>query len=214
MNFQMLTGKVLGSVLLITMLISCKDQPKEVEITERRELTQYDNPSVYRSGYEKWAPTQPLEWRRIARTKFRQLNYAAGEATQIAVGQSNGGVLANLNRWRGEFSQDALENLDDVESFEMLGKQKAYVVKLKGTYQTKMGGRTVNAENWAVTGVICDLFGGSVLTIKMMGPEAEVMAEQENLMKFAKSMRINKLQTPSERSKENKKEEVNKEGSY
>ena len=214
MKFRMLIGRVLGVGLTVTALFSCKELPKEVEVETRRELSQYDDPTVYKNGYEKWAPTQPLSWRRVSRTKFRQLNYRAGESTEVALGQSNGGVLANANRWLGEFGQEGLEDLDGLDAFVMLGTQKAYVIQLRGTYQTKMGGMPVKAEGWAVTGIICDLLEGSVVTIKMMGPEAEVEAEQENLMKFAKSLRVNKLQTPSERSKKDEKEDLKGEDGY
>ena len=197
------------------MLVSCKELPKEMEISERRELCQYDNPSVYRSGYELWLGTQPLSWRKVNQTEFRLLNYAAGEATQIAVGQVNGGgILANLNRWKREFNQEALENLDGLETIEMLDGKKAYVIQLKGEYQTKMAGMPVKAEGWAVTGVICDVSGGSLVTVKMMGPEEEVMAQQENLMNFAKSLRKNELQTPNERSEDNRAEDKAEGGGY
>lgn len=183
------------------MVVSCEKLPDEVEVVERRELCQYDDPEVYKSSYSSWIGTQPLSWRGLSGTEFRLLNYAAGKATEIAVGQVNGGgVLANMNRWTREFDQEVLENLDGLETFEMLDGRKAYVIQLRGTFQKKMAGMPVKAEGWAVTGVICDVEAGSLVTIKMMGPEEEVEAEQENLMKFAKSLRLNKLQTPSERS--------------
>ncbi len=205
MKLKSLISKVSSMFLPLVMLVSCKELPKEVEIVERRELCQYDNPAVYRSSYSPWLGTQPLSWRMVSATEFRLLNYAAGEATQIAVGQVNGGgILANLNRWKREFDQEALENLDGLETFEMLDGRKAYVIQLKGTFQKKVSGMPVKVEGWAVTGVICDVFGGSLVTVKMMGPEEEVMAQQENLMNFAKSLRMNELQTPSERSKKEK----------
>jgi len=58
------------------------------------------------------------------------------------------------------------------------------------------------SEAAAVTGVICDIGDGALITVKMMGPEDEVMAEQDNLMRFSESIRMNTLQEPSERSKQ------------
>lgn len=200
-------------VALVTS--SCKEVPKVVEIDARRDLCQFDDPTVYKGAYDAWLATQPLEWRRVSRTEFRLLNYAAGEETQIAVGQvDGGGILANMNRWKREFGQEVLENIDGLEKIEMLGGRRAYVIQLKGTYQTKMSGMPVKAEDWAVTGVICDIGGGSLLTVKMMGPEAEVKAQQENLMKFIKSIRVNSLQTPSERSKKDAKMDAAEGGGY
>jgi hypothetical protein len=202
MKLKSLISKLFSMSIPLLVLASCEKLPDEVEITERRELCQYDDPEVYKSSYTSWIGTQPLNWRRLSPTEFRLLNYAAGEATEIAVGQVNGGgVLANMNRWQREFEQEVLENLDSLETFEMLDGKKAYVIQLRGTFQKKMAGMPVKAEDWAVTGVICDVQGGTLVTIKMMGPIAEVEAEQENLIKFAKSLRLNKLQEPSERSK-------------
>ncbi|MFT5905649.1 MAG: hypothetical protein ACI9E1_001249 [Cryomorphaceae bacterium] len=201
--------------LPLVMLVSCKELPKEVEVVERRELCQYDNPAVYRGSYTSWMGTQPLSWRKVNHTEYRLLNYAAGEATQIAVGQVNGGgILANLNRWKREFGQEVLENLDGLETFEMLDGRKAYVIQLRGTFQKKMAGMPVKAEDWGVTGVICDVSGGTLVTVKMMGPEAEVEVEQENLINFAKSLRLNSLQTPSERSKKGNTKDKAEGGGY
>ncbi len=201
--------------LPLVMLVSCKELPKEVEVVERRELCQYDDLAVYKSSYSSWMGTQPLSWRKINHTEFRLLNYAVGEATQIAVGQVNGGgILANLNRWKREFDQEVLENLDGLETFEMLDGRKAYVIQLRGTYKTKMSGMPFKEEGWGVTGVICDVSGGSMVTVKMMGPEAEVEAEQENLINFAKSLRLNSLQAPSERSKKDTTKDNAEGGGY
>ncbi|MFT6793038.1 MAG: hypothetical protein ACJAR1_001028 [Rubritalea sp.] len=208
-------SKIVSLVMLAVTLVSCKELPKEVEVVERRELCQYDDPAVYRSSYHSWIGKQPLKWRKVSQTEFRLLNYAAGEATQIAVGQVNGGgILANLNRWKREFDQEVLENLDGLETFEMLDGRKAYVVQLRGTFQKKMSGMPVKAEDWGVTGVICDVSGGSLVTVKMMGPEVEIETEQENLINFAKSLRLNILQTPTERSKKDTTEDKADGGGY
>jgi hypothetical protein len=208
-------GNIVGIAMLGVMLVSCKELPKEVEVVERRELCQYDDPAVYRSSYSSWMGTQPLKWRKVSQTEFRLLNYAAGEATEIAVGQVNGGgILANLNRWKREFDQEVLANLDGLETIEMLDGKIAYVIQLRGTFQKKVSGMPVKAEGWGVTGVICDVSGGTLVTIKMMGPEEEVEAEQENLINFAKSLRLNTLQKPNERSTSDVTEDEAEEGGY
>lgn len=196
------------------MMVSCKQLPKEMEVVERRDLCQYDDISVFKNNYESLVGTQPLDWRRVNRTEFRILNYAARESTQIAVGQvDGGGVLGNLNRWKREFEQEVLEDVSGLETITMFGVREAQVIQLRGTFQKKMSGMPVKAEGWAVTGIICDVFGGSLITIKMMGPEDEVEAQQENLMNFAKSLGINDLQKPSERSKKDSKVDTT-EGGY
>jgi hypothetical protein len=214
MKLKSLISNIASMSIPLVMLVSCKELPKEVEIVEQRELCQYDDPAVYKSSYTSWIGSQPLSWRKISPTEFRRLNYAAGEATQIAVGESGGGVLPNLNRWIREFDQEVLENLDGLETFEMLDGRKAYVIQLRGTFQTKMSGMPVKKEGWAVTGIICDVYEGSLVTVKMMGPEAEVEAEQENLINFAKSLRLNTLQKPNERSETDVTKDEAEEGGY
>lgn len=214
MKFKSLISRFLGLACLSGMTLSCKQLPKEMEVVERRELCQYDDVSVFKNNYESLVGTQPLEWRRVNRTEFRILNYAVGGSTEVAVGQvDGGGVLANMNRWKREFELEVLKDVSGLETIEMFGGREAQVIQLKGTFQKKMAGMPMKAEGWAVTGIICDVGGGSLVTIKMMGPEAEVVDQQGNLMKFAETLRINDLQTPDERSKKDAKVEKT-EGGY
>ena len=215
MKFRTLRTKFIWLSCYSAMLVSCKQLPKEVEVDERRELCQYDDPTVFKNSYDAILGTQPVSWRRVSRTDFRLLNYAAGNATEIAVGQVEaGGILANLNRWEREFGQDVMGDLSGLETIEMFGGREAYVIQLEGTFQKKMSGMPVKADGWAVTGVICDIGGGSLVTVKMMGPVEEVKAEQENLMNFARSLRINSLQEVKERSKEVGGADESKKGGY
>ncbi len=209
------TTKLASMSIPLVLMVSCKELPEEVEVTDRRELCQYDKPEVYSSSYSSWIGKQPISWRQVSGTDFRLLNYAAREATEIAVGQVNGGgELANLNRWKREFNQEVLANLDGLETFEMMDGKTAYLIQLRGEFQKKVAGMPVKAEGWAVTGVICEAQDGSLVTVKMMGPEEEVKAEQENLIQFAKSLRFNKLQTPSERSKKKDGKDMIKKDGY
>ena len=191
---------------LLASLVSCKDIPKEVEISEQRELTQYDDPTVFKTGYDVIiAKKQPLEWRRVSGTEFRLLNYAAGESTEIAVGRVGaGGLLANFNRWEREYgvsNEDVMTDLSRLKRVTLLGRD-AYMIELKGFFQRKVAGQAMKFEGWATTGVICDVGGGVLVTVKMMGPEEEVASQQDNFMNFLKDLKINTMQEPSERSKE------------
>jgi len=200
--------------LPLFILVSCKELPKDVEVEERRDLCQYDDPTIYRNGYSFWLGDQPLSWRQVNATKFRLLNYAAGQATEIAVGQvERGSILENVNRWIGEFGQEKLQDISGLEKTTMLDGNNAYVIDLRGAFQTKFGGMPVKKEGWAVTGILCKIAGGVIVTVKMMGPEEEVMTEKGNLINFAKSIRWNGLQKPKERSEQ---EPVNQkaEGGY
>jgi len=204
MKRRLSISKYLCFSCLPGILISCKEVPKEVEITEQRELTQYDDPSVFKSSYDLLiAKQQPLEWRRVNSTEFRLLNYAAGESTEIAVGRVGaGGVLPNFNRWEREYGvKDVLTNLTSLKKVIVLDRG-GYMIQLKGEFQRKLAGKPIKYEGWATTGVICDVGGGVLITVKMMGPEEEVVAQQKNFMDFLQNLKINTMQEPSERSKQ------------
>jgi len=214
MKQRLFIDKYLYLACLAGMLVSCKEVPREVEITEQRELTQYDDPSVFKSGYDLITiKQQPLEWRRVNGTEFRLLNYAAGEATEIAVGRIGaGGILPNINRWEREYGiKDVLTNLSSLKKVILL-ERGGYVIQLKGEFQRKLAGKPVKYEGWATTGAICDVGGGVLITVKMMGPEEEVAAQQGNFIKFLQNLKINTMQKPSERSKEGLKIEDVKSG--
>ena len=85
MKFRSLIISVIGLACFSGMMVSCKQLPKEMEVVEQRELCQYDDVSVFKNNYEPLVGTQPLDWRRVNRTEFRILNYAVGDATQVAV---------------------------------------------------------------------------------------------------------------------------------
>ncbi len=207
-------SKSLCITCLASALVSCKRMPKEVEITEQRELTQYDDPTVYKSIYDVViAKKQPLDWRRVSGTEFRLLNYAAGESTEIAVGRVGaGGLLANFNRWEREYgTEDVITDISGLKKV-MLLEREASMIQLNGEFQKKLGGMPVKYQGWATTGVICDVGGGVLVTVKMMGPEEEVAAQHENFMEFLKNIKINPMQEPSERSKKGLKIEEVKSG--
>ena len=209
-------SKFMCYTCLSGVLVSCKELPKEVEITEQRELTQYDDPTVFKTGYDRIiAKTQPLEWRRVNGTEFRVLNYAAGESTEIAVGiVGAGGLLANFNRWEREYgaqNEEVMTSLSGLQRVIMMGRE-AYMIQLKGFFQKKVAGQLMKFEGWSTTGVICDVGEGVLVTVKMMGPEAEVVAQQDNFMDFLQNLKINPIQEPSERSKKGLKIEEVKSG--
>ena len=214
MKQRLLINKYLCLACFSGLLASCNKAPKEVEITEQRELTQYDDPSVFKNGYNVIiAKKQPLEWRRVSGTEFRLLNYAAGEATEIAVGRVGaGGLLANFNRWEREYGiQEVATHFSNFKKVILL-ERGGYMINLKGEFQKRLGGQSVKYEGWATTGVIADVGGGVLITVKMMGPEEEVAAQQQNFLSFLQNLEINEAQKPSERSKNGLKIEDVKSG--
>ena len=187
--FRLGTLSKLSLLLALTLgVISCKDKyPREVEISEPRELCAFDHNELQRPQTNSFTTVQPLSWRRVAMTEFRLLNYRAGESTEIAVGTASGTPKANIDRWYRQFKADPLSDISSLKTDPVLGAE-SYLVDLKGEFAANMGGVAVKQKDWAIIGIITVLGPQDILTIKMTGPAKEVAAEKENFLQFAKEL--------------------------
>ena len=178
-------------------LVSCKKTPLEVTSTEKRGLTTKDGEmKLFASSDEQFrgtstAPYQdspPSHWLVRPASQFRLLNYAFGNSGmgEVYVSQSQGSVLDNVNRWLKQFSQDDLsaEQLASLPKAQLLGSE-AVIVEAKGLYASGMGKEPV--DGFALAGLVARV-GNDIITIKMIGPEAEVAAERAALLEYAKSL--------------------------
>jgi hypothetical protein len=97
-----------------------------------------------------------------------------------------GGVEANVNRWREQMGQPALDaaGIAALEKIPMLGAE-AVLVRIGGHY-TGMG--EANVADAALLGVICER-AGSTLFVKMTGPAAEVEPQEASFLAFCRSLR-------------------------
>ena len=126
-----------------------------------------------------------MDWRRLPGTQFRLINFVTGkdDSVEIVMGETQGDVLGNANRWLGQFG------LTPVQSLEYLGKtalleRNAYLVEGSGTYSPGMG--RPQKEGYAMIGIIRD-HPSNLITLKMTGPAAEVEAQREALFKYMQS---------------------------
>jgi len=84
--------------------------------------------------------TAPASWKQIAPTQFSELAFEVVEGKQRAVitvsklGGDGGGLLANVNRWRGQIGLRQIDNaqLDKVAQDFTVGKDKGKLVDLQG----------------------------------------------------------------------------------
>ena len=180
-----------SSALLATILLtaSCKEIPKEVEITHQRELCKFDENEALRGSVNRFKAIQPIHWRRVAATQNRILNYRVGAQTEVALGVFTGSVESNIIRWYGQYGEK-MDSFDtnQLQQGTMLNGAKYYVVDIKGNFETSMGGMAVKQEDWSTLGIICQLSGDDLITIKMTGPSSETSKEKQNLVKFAEDL--------------------------
>ena len=187
--------------VLITcaMVISSCEEKKELTITETREATTRDKPSkLFATSDERFrdakpSPVQgdtPAGWLALPASQFRLLNYRFGESGmgEVWVSLSSGTVLDNINRWLGQFGSAkidsaGLETLADTTLAGFPGKW----VSAQGEYASGMGAPP--KPGFALAGIVASV-NGQILTLKMVGPKAEVDTAKPILESFAKSLRM------------------------
>lgn len=195
MELRIVYGVVLGMVLLN----GCREKP-EVTVTETRPLTTRDAPprldatSAERFGTAQPQPKPlaadpPAGWTKVPPTEFRQLNYRFGPSGtgEVWVSTSAGSVLDNVNRWRRQFGAELLDAAacQALPTLPLLGTT-GVLVTAEGDYTGGMG--QPPRTGYGLAGVVAE-FQRQIITVKMVGPAAEVREAQAVLEAFAKSLR-------------------------
>jgi len=181
---------IIGAVLA---LVSCGKKESDVVVTETRALTTKDSlAKLSASDDERFSnaipspvrATPPENWLAVRATEFRQLNYRFGTSGtgEVFVSVAGGSLLDNANRWLGQFGAPALtsETFAAQEKVPMLGAEGLWLEAL-GTYASGMG--QPPREGYALAGVLV-VANQRLVTVKMIGPAAEVAAERERLRAF------------------------------
>ena len=118
---------------------------------------------------------------------MREVTLLRGECEMYVtiLGGGGGGVLANLNRWYGQVGAAPLgvSGLADLERVTALGGE-GYVMEADGTLSA-MGGTP--REGWAIRGAAVE-WAGNLVTVKLVGPAAEVVDAREGFNAFVTSL--------------------------
>lgn len=132
------------------------------------------------------AGTVPEGWEELPSSGFRLINYRFGSEGQAYVSVSRGGVFENVNRWLKQFGKDAVDaaGLDAMEKIEVAG-YKGVWVEADGEFGGGMGQQA--QSDWSLRGVVAEGDEG-ILTVKMLGPAAEVAAEGDRLRAFVEGL--------------------------
>lgn len=185
-----------GICLLCT---ACEKKEARVTVEETRGLTGKDrDPKLFATSAERFRDTKPApvrgdapqSWLALPAAQFRELNYRFGESglAEVYVSLSGGTVGENVNRWERQFGRDPLSPADlaVLEKTPIAGTE-GVVVEAAGNYAAGMGQEA--RPGYALAGVIAEV-GGRILTVKMVGPEAEVEKEKALLKGFAASVEL------------------------
>ncbi len=191
--------RMLAIVLTLLPALGACRRDDEVEVTETRPLTTRDQAvKLHASSDERFRDAKPAPvrgetpdgWLQRPGTQFRLLNYRFGESGlgEVWVTVSAGSVMENVNRWLAQFNTAPL----DAEGFAKLREVpiaggSGVWVEAEGDYAPGMGAPP--KPGYALAGVVA-LLGGDIVTVKMVGPKAEVLAEREVLETFAKNLKL------------------------
>jgi hypothetical protein len=179
-------------------LVSC-DEPDEMVVTETREITTRDTPPMLdATSDQRFRNAQPSpvigdppdDWLALPASQFRDLNFRFGESGfgEVYVTIAAGSELDNVNRWFDQFSAPRVTSagLAEMRRVPIAGTTGVWI-EATGQYASGMG--SPPRAGYALAGVIAET-GGRTLTLKMVGPEAEVREQHNALESFAKSLRM------------------------
>ena len=158
-------------------LVSCQDESQTVEITSKRRLTDYDKLA------DDFDFIAPKEWRRVPGSQFRELNFKFGQAGEAYFSRANGSLLENANRWLKQFGQEPEIMMEEFPLVELAGG-RGYLVEASGDFGGGMGAAA--RKDWGLIGVIASVGDNSIVTVKMVGPAAEVKAQKSQFLEFCK----------------------------
>lgn len=132
---------------------------------------------------EGWVQSGPRTMRLVT------LHPADDETTECYVtvlGGDGGGVVGNINRWRGQMTLAPLsdDEIADLPRLTVLGKQVPY---LSATGSFAGMGEGAAREDHMLLGVFCELPGRAV-SVKMTGPRDRVELERGRFEEFCRSL--------------------------
>jgi hypothetical protein len=184
--------------LLLATSVSCQKQKSEVVVTETRPATtkdvglKIDATSDERFRDARPSPVQgtaPDGWLALPSTQMRILNYRFGESGlgEAYVTISAGSILENVNRWLGQYSASPIDG-SELENLPRLpiATTTGVLVTASGTYASGMGAPP--RDGYGLAGIIAEI-DGQILTIKLVGPDAEVRSAIPDLESFASSLK-------------------------
>ena len=182
----------------VVMFSGCEEK-KEITVTETRSATTRDAaPKLFATSDERFRDAKPSPvkgdtpagWLALPASQFRLLNYRFGESGmgEVWVSLAQGSVLDNVNRWLKQFGAEPVDAaaLEKFPAVTLAGSSGKWVTAA-GDYAGPMNAPV--KPGFAVAGVIASV-GGQILTVKMVGPKAEVEAAKPTLEAYVKTVRM------------------------
>jgi hypothetical protein len=144
------------------------------------------------TGLPKLEWETPVGWAEAASSAMRIANFTlpsvpGAECYLTVLPGDGGGVLANVNRWRGQMSLEPIDQaaLDALPRKPMLGGEAVFTV-LDGTFGGMRGDQ--KSENYRMLGAAIVVDGFSYF-VKLTGPADAIASEEANFDIFVGSLR-------------------------
>ena len=182
----------------LVILSSCEEKNEVVVTESRAETTRDKSPKLFATSDERFrdakpSPVQgetPAGWLALPASQFRLLNYRFGESGmgEVWVSIAAGSVLDNVNRWLNQFGATTVDQagLAKLRSVPIAGTTGTWV-EAAGEYSSGMGAGP--KPGFGLAGVVSSI-DGRIVTVKMVGPKAEVEAARPVLEQFARSLKM------------------------
>ena len=196
-NHRILTIPCLAATAILA--VSCGGDEEDIVITETRVITTRDTPPLLdATSDQRFRNAQPSpvigdppdNWLVMPSSQFRDLNYRFGESGfgEVYVTIAAGSVLDNVNRWFDQFEAPRVDaaGLAALRTVPIADATGVWT-EASGTYTSGMG--SPPREGFGLAGVIAET-RGRILTVKMVGPAAEVREQHEALEAFAASLQF------------------------
>lgn len=107
-----------------------------------------------------------------------------GGPARLTVSSAGGGIEANLERWRGQFSRGP-NGPEPRESEITFDGQKGTLLELSGSYTDMFGGGQPSRD-WRMLGVAVPM-GPTNVFVKLTGPQATVTDQRAAFLRFVES---------------------------
>ncbi len=193
------TGRTLLILATAALAPSCREKPAELTVSETRAATTRDTaPKLDATSDERFRDARPSPvkadtpegWLALPSTQMRLLNYRFGESGmgEVWVTIASGSVPDNVNRWLKQFDSPELDadGLAKLRTVPIAGTTGTWV-EATGEYAAGMGAPPKPGHGLA--GVVARI-NGRILTVKMVGPEAEVRSAKATLENFARDLKM------------------------
>uniref|UniRef100_A0A7C4LMX2 Lipoprotein n=1 Tax=Schlesneria paludicola TaxID=360056 RepID=A0A7C4LMX2_9PLAN len=135
--------------------------------------------------------TVPAAWEeRAPANEFIQAEFRVnGEAgaARITMSSTGGGIEANLERWRGQFTRGP-DDPEPKQTTLAVGTQQAVVLELFGTFRDGFSGGSAQPKS-AMLGAAIPT-GPATFFVKMTGPRETVLSQREAFYELVKTARL------------------------